>query len=348
MQALACVGLLPVVVAAPAPPPAASAGVGASDAERKEAKRLLEKYRDAAFDPIERRMVIDDAVKLSRPVRETFLKIVDEDVAKALPAYRNEFKTAADALAVVREGKAAKEEMKRLRAEILALGRLGGALTKEKIQSVGDPALAKLKGYFRFDRQMVLDSAPGIKINRERLVGLLTCRENLRRSLAVNDGKDFPPEKVGQEEEAASKRPPPYDRDAVKAMEANEKLASNLPAEEFESIRITNEMRAMLGISVLAIDVKLCEAARGHSKDMVEYKFFAHESPVPGKKTPWDRAKLAGTSAGAENIYAGSAKPADPIGAWFHSPGHHVNMLNPGHKRIGMGRHGGHWTQMFG
>jgi uncharacterized protein YkwD len=32
---------------------------------------------------------------------------------------------------------------------------------------------------------------------------------------------------------------------------------------------------------------------------------------------------------------------------WFHSPGHHKNMF-AGHARMGLGRNGGAWTQMFG
>ena len=33
---------------------------------------------------------------------------------------------------------------------------------------------------------------------------------------------------------------------------------------------------------------------------------------------------------------------------WFHSPGHHVNMLMADHARIGVGRSGLYYTEEFG
>jgi uncharacterized protein YkwD len=33
---------------------------------------------------------------------------------------------------------------------------------------------------------------------------------------------------------------------------------------------------------------------------------------------------------------------------WWHSPGHHRNMLNADWIRIGVGRHGKYWTELFG
>jgi uncharacterized protein YkwD len=103
----------------------------------------------------------------------------------------------------------------------------------------------------------------------------------------------------------------------------------------------------LLGLAPVLIDPKLHLAARDHSKDMAEKKFFAHDSPVSGKKSPWDRAKRAGTSANAENIFMGNSSPEAANRSWFLSPGHHVNMFGNS-RRGGMGRHEGYWTQMFG
>jgi uncharacterized protein YkwD len=75
--------------------------------------------------------------------------------------------------------------------------------------------------------------------------------------------------------------------------------------------------------------------------------FFAHESPVEGKRTPGDRAAKAGTSGGAENIARGQRTAKSANQAWWYSPGHHKNMLG-GHARIGLGRKDDFWTQMFG
>jgi uncharacterized protein YkwD len=80
---------------------------------------------------------------------------------------------------------------------------------------------------------------------------------------------------------------------------------------------------------------------------MEKMGFFSHESPVAGKKTPWDRAKLFNTSASGENIAAGVIEGAAANRMWWHSPGHHKNMLGD-HKRVGVGRSGRLWTELFG
>ncbi len=137
---------------------------------------------------------------------------------------------------------------------------------------------------------------------------------------------------------------PPRDQ---KTMAQNAALRPQVPEEEYRLVFMTNQYRVLLGKSALRLDAKLCDAARDHSRDMVEKKFFAHESPVPGKRTPGDRATRAGTSAHAENIAMGSERAEGPFWMWFHSLGHHQNMLGE-HASIGVGNHGKHWTEMFG
>ncbi|MBI1373421.1 MAG: hypothetical protein GC159_11885 [Phycisphaera sp.] len=127
----------------------------------------------------------------------------------------------------------------------------------------------------------------------------------------------------------------------------NLRYASRLDAEVVAGIDELNRIRLLLGLGAQAIDPKLCAAATDHSTDMAEKGFFAHESPVPGKASPWDRAKRFGTSASAENIAAGMSTGVAAIHGWWHSPGHFKNMLG-GHKRVGLGEHDKHWTQMFG
>jgi len=90
------------------------------------------------------------------------------------------------------------------------------------------------------------------------------------------------------------------------------------------------------------------KAARGHCKDMVEKGFFSHTSPVPGKATPRDRARRAGTTANGENIAYGTTEPQRANQMWFHSPGHFKNMFGPRFRRVGLGYHERRWTQMFG
>jgi uncharacterized protein YkwD len=136
---------------------------------------------------------------------------------------------------------------------------------------------------------------------------------------------------------------PPQDQGT---MAANHGMKELIQPEEYRCVVITNLYRVMMGKKALKIDVKLCNAGRGHSKDMVEFKFFAHESPVPGKKTFSDRASKAGTSAESENIYMGSPRGEDAFWGWFLSIDHHRNMMGD-HSKIGVGNHKDHWTENF-
>ena len=106
-------------------------------------------------------------------------------------------------------------------------------------------------------------------------------------------------------------------------------------------------MRMLIGLKALTIDVRLCAAARDHSNDMRGKSFFSHESPIPGKKQPVDRARNFGTTANSENIAYGRPSASGTNMQWFHSPGHHLNMLRSSITIMGLGRSEKHWTQMF-
>lgn len=127
----------------------------------------------------------------------------------------------------------------------------------------------------------------------------------------------------------------------------NQALATSTDPEEFAGTERLNRIRIAMGKAVVAIDPKLGDAARAHAEDMRKLGFFSHESPVPGKRTFGERAAAAGTSASAENISWGQASHVGAIEGWWHSPGHHVNMMGD-HGRTGLGRSETHWTQLFG
>ncbi|MCH7726164.1 MAG: CAP domain-containing protein [Planctomycetes bacterium] len=129
--------------------------------------------------------------------------------------------------------------------------------------------------------------------------------------------------------------------------EQNANLAKKIHRAEADGIRYLNEMRIVMGLKPTLIDPKLCMAARGHSKDMQTLDFFDHESPVEGKTTFLDRARLAGTKANSENIYWGSPNERTAIDVWFSSPPHHRNMFDSDWTHQGIGRWEDHWTQMF-
>ncbi len=134
------------------------------------------------------------------------------------------------------------------------------------------------------------------------------------------------------------------------AAEANEEAGSWASGAVRNFAEILNHGRLVLGLGPLRLDEKLSAAAEGHSSDMARIGFFAHDSPVPGKKTPWDRAKKAGFEgrAGGENIFMGSTEPGAAYDAWFASDGHRFIMLASGPDTLGVGISGKHWTMMTG
>ena len=74
--------------------------------------------------------------------------------------------------------------------------------------------------------------------------------------------------------------------------------------------------------------------------------FFAHESPIPGKRTPAARAAKAGTSVKTENIAQGGGAKGI-FWMWFHSPVHHGSLASGGIRSIGVGEFEGYWTANF-
>lgn len=109
---------------------------------------------------------------------------------------------------------------------------------------------------------------------------------------------------------------------------------------------LINQRRYVLGMPVMRLDERLSQCARDHSEEMQRLKYFAHESPVPENKTPWDRAKNAkfeGQCTG-ENIFMGSASPDSAFHAWWESDGHRFIMFQKGANTLGLGVEGVHWT----
>lgn len=278
-----------------------------------------------------------------------------------------DFEKAAGKLPKARIGKKEQARIDTLRKTWLAASR-DKNLSKTQVSEVCDPAHAELAQLLDVDVTQVWDAEPKLEKRWTAFVDELDDRiliyeywvaacERLRIAGDGWERKSFVRAELADPESAeeawlaaldelaqlATLMP---DRDR-KTMIANAQDFAQLTPEEARGVRILNRIRVRAGLSALRIDLKLCDASRGHSQDMVEHGFFAHESPVPGKKSPSDRAAKAGTSGGAENIAAGQRSGRGAIDAWWYSPGHHRNMMG-GHARIGLGRHQNHWTQMFG
>jgi len=339
----------------PAKPPAKSAPPASTAEQRRAASRALAHYRQAGKDQEKRSEAVHEAIAAGPQAVAAMMNLVTRDMAPELKRYGTKFTQAASRLARERLEKTDFLEVARLRRPVLELQKQPD-FSHDMIVAKADPAMKRLEELLVISPAQVLAQSEKLQEDRKKLAPLGSLWEACAVALhnqsdaPASDGpKEIPSfEKYLQgEEEMAVRATAPMDAATRATLDANARLAPQLDPEEARCILAMNLTRNLLGLSALAIDLKLCAAARDHSKDMKEKGFFAHESPVEGKKTPWDRAKRFGTSASGENIYAGSTNGNDANSAWFHSPGHHKNMLG-GHKRVGVGRFEGHFTQLFG
>ncbi|WP_169733741.1 CAP domain-containing protein [Alkanindiges illinoisensis] len=108
-------------------------------------------------------------------------------------------------------------------------------------------------------------------------------------------------------------------------------------------------------VGALSWNTRLANAAQGHSTDMANNNYFAHEG-LNGS-TIGTRASAAGYNYRivGENIAAGYNSIDEVITAWINSPGHCANMMNASFKEYGMACASNpnstsktYWTQEFG
>ena len=132
-------------------------------------------------------------------------------------------------------------------------------------------------------------------------------------------------------------------------MEYNERIETSASRNEHDQVVITNKYRAMMGRKSLAINELILQAARGHSDWMSRTGTFSHFEDTDERRTPGDRMALAGYERGSgENIHSGAGSPMGAHNGWYHSSGHHRNMLAAGHTEMACGVVGRYWTQNFG
>ncbi|MCL2081714.1 MAG: CAP domain-containing protein [Oscillospiraceae bacterium] len=128
--------------------------------------------------------------------------------------------------------------------------------------------------------------------------------------------------------------------------------ASSLKSLEEEVIRLVNSERSGRGLPALTAHWELSRVARYKSQDMIDKKYFSHDSPTYG--SPFKMIESFGIkyTAAAENIAYGQRTPADVMKSWMNSPGHRSNILSANVTHIGVGaaKAGNgtlYWTQMF-
>ncbi|HEX6652566.1 MAG TPA: CAP domain-containing protein [Thermoleophilaceae bacterium] len=130
------------------------------------------------------------------------------------------------------------------------------------------------------------------------------------------------------------------------------------------TVCLINSIRRAHGLATLTLNARLSSAARGHSRDMVRRRYFAHYTPEG--LSPAHRVRGAGYLAGHRNWlvgetlawWRGSATPATIVTGWMHSPPHREVLLHPSFRDVGIGivlgvpppggRNGATYTADFG
>lgn len=119
------------------------------------------------------------------------------------------------------------------------------------------------------------------------------------------------------------------------------------PQAEQRMLTLINRDRRKEGLAPLAMDSKLREIARAHSREMFQKSYFAHQSPHTG--SPTDRLNAAGVRyivAGENLAYQPNVEVAHR--ELMNSPGHRKNLMSPLYKRVGIGViRGGLYGEMY-
>lgn len=279
--------------------------------------------------------VVEELAAIGQPAGAPLRRVLEKEIARL------------ESIVVDPPATAASEEVARLRTVLADLRGLP-ELSKELLQQQGGPALDQLKLVYPVYQRELAQHYRNVGRSKPALEGWRTFFQELAQTESSLDVLEVPWDDYARRIEILIPR-----TEWTEAAEwervgaANATCLPGLDPREAAGVGGLNEVRRILGLNPMELDLKLCDAARHHSMDMKALGFFSHESPVPGKETPWARASLAGTTASGENIYAGSESSADAMKGWFFSPGHH-KILFSNSRRMGLGRDGGHWTFLSG
>jgi uncharacterized protein YkwD len=117
--------------------------------------------------------------------------------------------------------------------------------------------------------------------------------------------------------------------------------------ERLEVCVLTNQSRLREDLIPLQLDPVLSRVAQSHAQDMLARDYFSHESPNGGTL----RTRLVGAGIrygfAGENIAKGQSSAGEVVQDWMKSPGHRRNILQPEFRKIGVGKAGSLWVQVF-
>ncbi len=260
----------------------------------KEARQQITRYR-MARKPAQRAAAIVDLVALG-----------DEGKTAAKELFEKELKLAEPAVRAAQQPTKFDAPLEKLR-KVLAGLREDPNLTKDQLKNVGLPTLEELTAvYGQWTRATAGRTAKAGRVVAQlnEMVAVLKALQDkwpLDAPIPVND---YLNQSRGQLDKLSGKD----DEEAKKVLAENRARAAKFPADLRSGMDEVNAVRIVCGLRPLLYDEKLCAAAIEHSTDMETHNYFSHEAPETEKKTPWDRAKLAGTTASGENIFKGGKR----------------------------------------
>ncbi|MGM7701041.1 CAP domain-containing protein [Pseudalkalibacillus sp. Hm43] len=117
--------------------------------------------------------------------------------------------------------------------------------------------------------------------------------------------------------------------------------------EEEQIFTITNVIRQQYGQAPLQWHENTAQVAYGHSKEMSEENYFAHESPISGSLSDrLENGDIRYLQAG-ENIAANYIDGIEAVIGWLNSEGHRKALLNKDFTHLGVGVYEKYYTQNF-
>ncbi|MFN7182385.1 MAG: CAP domain-containing protein [Planctomycetota bacterium] len=141
----------------------------------------------------------------------------------------------------------------------------------------------------------------------------------------------------------------------VKMKEVNDNIKNQSFMEQREQGATVehNIWRAIMNLGPLTADEKKVIAARKHSEYMAGGGCsplpICHDEKTEGRETPSARCTAEGTNCMGENVAYGTADPVRVTKMWLESAGHHLNIIGPSWRTIGIGfKEPSYWTTVFG
>jgi uncharacterized protein YkwD len=316
-------------------------GSGLSGQQRMEVDKSLAAFGQATASA-QRQAAVDRVLQYGPPAAELLLQRLASKSRLKWQTYQSLLEKQLVATFKARM-KTNKKEVRALQTEAAAVRRKPD-FAKQDIAEVIEPALKRLSELLLLSVDEVVQQSKSLKPKHDELVELAEY-EDACLKLVKGKGESLAVQ-MAKHRAAAAMAPLYAEVRATKVVAWNAQQEEALDPEEVSCVRALNRMRLLLGLNVLQIDPRLCEAARDHSNDMNTLNFFSHDSPVEGKGTPWERARRFGASATGENINHGQEAGVGANNGWLHSPGHHQNMFGR-HTLMGVGKSGTYWTELF-